>query len=272
MENKQQQILLEMSALLSAIKTQLDELENKMTECQQMLDNQKDSEGASEAVIEEPVCAEEVAQAPVVEVIPEVVEGVAEGGVEEAEQKVENEVVVEILDAETESPEETVADIFEMEVMDIELEPSDDLPFYDEQPSAEIVEEVINEEVEDDDLPVAEEKPMAQTPVILNEAKEIIGEPVAVIDAMIAKQAWRNDLPGSPVRDIRSAISLNDRILFINYLFDEDPMAFQDMLTKLNAMSSFDEAAACVVAEKPEWDLESDTVYRFMMAVRRRLQ
>ena len=96
--------------------------------------------------------------------------------------------------------------------------------------------------------------------------------PVPVIDAMIAKQAWRTDMPGSSVRDIRSAISLNDRILFINYLFGEDPMAFQEMLTQLNAMSSFDEAAAHAVAAHPEWDLESDTVYRFMMALRRRHQ
>ena len=93
-----------------------------------------------------------------------------------------------------------------------------------------------------------------------------------VIDAMIAKQPWRTDMPGSPVRDIRSAIALNDRILFINYLFGEDPMAFQDMLTQLNAMSSFDEAAAHVIATHPEWNLESDTVYRFMMALRRRHQ
>ena len=271
MENKQQQILSEMSTLLAAIKTQIEELEKKMAEYQQMLDSQEDSERQSEAVIEESVCVEELAQTPVVEVIPEVVE------------QVENEALVEILDADAEVPEEAVADIFEMEVMDIELEPSDDLPFYDEQSST--------EETDDDDLPVADDKTVEtvdekpeeimvenpqdkveDAPVILNEDKEIIGESVAVIDAMIAKQAWRNDMPGSPVRDIRSAISLNDRILFINYLFDEDPMAFQDMLTKLNAMSSFDEAAAYVVAEKPEWDLESDTVYRFMMAVRRRLQ
>ena len=96
--------------------------------------------------------------------------------------------------------------------------------------------------------------------------------PVPVIDAMIAKQSWRTDMPGSSVRDVRSAISLNDRILFINYLFGEDPMSFQEMLTQLNAMSSFDEAAAYAIAAHPEWDLESDTVYRFMMALRRRHQ
>ena len=117
-------------------------------------------------------------------------------------------------------------------------------------------------------------------PVILSEAKNLSEDlpsdepsaPVAVIDAMAAKQAWRTDMPGTPVRDIRSAISLNDRILFINYLFNEDPMSFQETLTALNSMTSFDDAVNLVVARHPEWDLESDTVYRFMMALRRRLQ
>ena len=48
-------------------------------------------------------------------------------------------------------------------------------------------------------------------------------------------------------------------------------MVFQDMLTKLNAMSSFDEAADYVIAANPDWDLESDTVYRFMMALLRKI-
>ena len=95
---------------------------------------------------------------------------------------------------------------------------------------------------------------------------------VAVIDSMTDRQAWRTDMPGSPVRDIRSAISLNDRILFINSLFAQDPMAFQETLTRINQMESLDEVVAYVVAERPDWNLESETVYRFMMAVRRKIQ
>ena len=79
-------------------------------------------------------------------------------------------------------------------------------------------------------------------------------------------------MPGSPVRDIRSAISLNDRILFINGLFAQDPMAFQDTLTRINHMESLEDVIAYVVAERPEWDLESEIVYRFMMAVRRKVK
>ena len=221
MENKQQQILSEMTNLLATLKSQIEELEIKMAEYQQMIDNQQVDEG----VVEEDL--------------------------------------VEIVDAEEEVKEEPQADMFEMEVMDIELEPSDDLPFYDDVPSEDAATEDSSELEVAEDLPeeVVDDLPEDAAPV-----------PVAVIDAMTAKQAWRTDMPGSPVRDIRSAISLNDRILFINYLFGEDPIAFQEMLTQLNAMTSFNEAVDAVTAAHPEWDLESDTVYRFMMALRRRLQ
>ena len=94
----------------------------------------------------------------------------------------------------------------------------------------------------------------------------------AVVDKLASKEAWRTDLPGTKVSDIRSAISLNDRILFINHLFGEEPAAFKAALTSLNAMDNFDQAVDYLASIHPEWNMESDTVYRFMMAVRRRLQ
>lgn len=107
-------------------------------------------------------------------------------------------------------------------------------------------------------------------------AKVTVAEPaeskLAVIDAMTARHPWRTDMPGTAVKDIRSAISLNDRIIFINYLFNEDPMIFQDALNKINQMASFEEAVDYVVSEHSDWDLGSEVVYRFMMAVRRRLR
>lgn len=116
----------------------------------------------------------------------------------------------------------------------------------------------------EDDLPGGD-LPEADLPVVG-------GQEPAVIDTMTDRHAWRTDMPGTQVKDIRSAISLNDRILFINMLFGQDPMAFQDALTRINQMTSLDEAVAYVVAEHPGWDLQSDTVYRFMMAVRRKIR
>ena len=93
----------------------------------------------------------------------------------------------------------------------------------------------------------------------------------AVMDVMAEKQAWRTDRPGMPVRNIISAISLNDRVYLINTLFGEDPMLFQETISKFNAMGSLSEALAYIGEKHPDWDMNSDAVYRLMMAVRRKL-
>lgn len=85
-------------------------------------------------------------------------------------------------------------------------------------------------------------------------------------------QLWRTDMPGSPVKDIRSGISLNDRILFINTLFRENPLIFQDAVNAINGMESLQEVVRYVNDEFPEWNMDSETVYRFMMAARRRVR
>jgi hypothetical protein len=163
--------------------------------------------------------------------------------------------VEEVVEAEAE-----VDDLPE-EDLPVEEAPVDDLPFFDEEP-APLEEPVL----------VAEEAPAAEpAPVTVAEKAESVAKPT-VNDAMAAQQAWRKDMPGSQVRDIRSAISLNDRIIFINYLFKEDPMAFQESLTKINQMESLDQVVEYVCTDFPEWDLNSEIVYRFMMAVRRKVR
>jgi len=94
----------------------------------------------------------------------------------------------------------------------------------------------------------------------------------AVMDVMGQKLAWKTAIPGTPVKNVISAISLNDRVLFINTLFKEDPLAFQEAISAFNGMSSFAEAEEYVRANHPEWNLNSDLVFRLMMAVRRKLK
>lgn len=137
----------------------------------------------------------------------------------------------------------------------------------------------------DGDLPeeapaeIAEEAP-AEPEVEL----DLFGEPVlrvneklgagrsrSVGEKMEQKEAWRTAMPGAAVKDVRSAISLNDRVLFIRELFGGDAGLFQKAVDDINAMGSLDEMVAYVNERHPGWDLDSDTVYRLMMAVRRKL-
>ena len=85
-------------------------------------------------------------------------------------------------------------------------------------------------------------------------------------------RAWLTDMPGPEVKDIRSAISLNDRVMFISSLFREDSMLFQDVVSKINAQTSIDKVASYLEETFPEWNMDSELVYRFMMAVRRKIR
>ncbi|MBR5564198.1 MAG: hypothetical protein IKW11_08250 [Bacteroidales bacterium] len=254
MENRQQQILAEIQSMMASIRNELNMLDVKISEFQQIaagagnepepidLEPIEFTMEASEIEVVQPELEVEVE--PEVEIEPEVE---AEPEMEvETEVKPEMEPVVEEVES---APEVVVEEVVE----DLPVEEDDDLPFFED------------ESVFAEPEPVKVE-PVKEEPVAVKE------EPAALIDAMLDKLAWRRDMPGSAVKDVRSAISLNDRILFINKLFAEDPMAFQAAVGKLNAMESLDEVVAYVKAEHSNWNLESDVVYRFMMAVRRKVR
>ena len=237
MENREQQILSEIRQMISSIHSQLEILEGKL----ELLET-----GTAETVVEEaPVGAFEATVVEAVEEVPAEV-------LEEAPIEIDIEDVLDV-----DVVEETEAEVAEEESTleeDIEEVVPQQIVAEEPEQAAEVVPEQIKEEEE-----------------MLIDAAAASLKP-AVIDTMTTREAWRTDMPGSPVKDIRSAISLNDRILFINGLFDEDPMLFQSVLTKINSMAGLDEVVEYLRAERPSWDMESDEVYRFMMAVRRRIQ
>ena len=137
------------------------------------------------------------------------------------------------------------------------------------------------------DAPAAEDPEAAEAPAEAPEAV-LVEEPAAeapIWDLDIRLEGpgvnqlpdlhsfqWMMDIPGGEVANLISGISLNDRVLFINTLFREDPKLFQKTVTQLNAMASLDDAVSFLVNHFPEWNLSSELVYRFMMAVRRKLK
>ena len=91
-------------------------------------------------------------------------------------------------------------------------------------------------------------------------------------EMMPSMEAWKSDMPGSPVKNIRSGISLNDRVMFKNSLFRSDSALFRDTLDRLNGMDSLAGAVKYLKSTFPEWAWGSEMVYRFMMCVRRKLR
>ena len=138
-------------------------------------------------------------------------------------------------------------------------EPVAEEPVAEEPVAEEPVEEVTSPEVEE---PVAEEP--EEAPAVREERAP------SALD-MYSQYRWMTDMPGSPVSNIISGISLNDRVLLIKTVFQGDPMLFQKTVTDLNSMCGLGEAVSYLLENFPELKLGSDTVYRLMMAVRRKL-
>ena len=254
MENNQQQILSEIKSLMASVRSQLEELDTKIAQWQQMVEPAEAIDVASlmgdmeffDKVYElgnEPLVT---LQTVVEEPVEEVIEDQSEEQSEESEEEVAEVPVIE---------EETAVDLPVEEVVEeeVQAEEDDDLPFFD-VPEEPVV--TAAPKVEQAPAPKAEDAP---------------AEKVAVIDIMIQKHRWRTAIPGAPVKDIRGAIALMDRVLFINTLFGTDPMAFQETLTQINQMQTLDQAVEYLASSHPEWDFDSDVVYSFMMAVRRKI-
>ena len=278
MKNNEQQILNEIRTMMASIRQQMELLDAKMAELQQIT--------RSEDEVVAPIVLDIDAFDLPVEETPEAL------SVEGMPETLQAEEVSEDLPAEEISEEVPVEEV--AEDLPVEEEPSDDLPF--DLPVEEDLPEEIILEVPADPTPVV---PADPTPVVPADpaptviagsdrptdgiaeanakespaeepAKPVVKE--AIIDAMTEKQAWRTDMPGTQVKDVRLAISLHERVLFINHLFAENPMVFQATVNKVNASQSLDEVVEYIKETFPQWDLDSDLVYRFMMAVRRKIR
>ena len=292
MENKEQQILSEIKAMMATIRQQMEMLDAKMAELQQM--SRFEGEDVAPIVLdidtfdlpveeipEEIPASEEpsddlpfdlpVEETPIevpVQEMPVAAEPVIEPALE-AEIEPETEPVVE---PDVEPENQTVSEPEIEPVMETVPEPIEDLPeeiVLDEPFAEEPAPVVLAESAPEVTEPLEHQTPVCETPAE-EPAKPVVKE--AIIDAMTEKQAWRTDMPGTQVKDVRLAISLHERVLFINHLFSEDPMAFQTTVNKVNASASLDEVVEYVKETFPQWDLDSDLVYRFMMAVRRKIR
>lgn len=93
-----------------------------------------------------------------------------------------------------------------------------------------------------------------------------------VSDVMSKKQNEKDlssKLQLKPIKNLKSAISINDRIMFTKELFDNDADFYNEIIEKLNGMNNLDEALEHL---KMEIDLteESEAVQKFTELVQRR--
>ena len=207
----------------------------------------------------------------------------------ESEPEAESEAEPEA-EPETEDLPESEPEVEQESAQEVELEP-EDLPEADPgqgtqaEPETEAEPEQVagtEPEPKPEDLPeedgfslfggmAEEEEPKAKKTKAPSEHRQYSGHKV-IADQKYGNEAWRKDMPGPEVKDVRSAISLNDRVMFISTLFRDDSMLFQDVINKINALTTLEKAVQYLKENFPEWDMDSELVYRFMMSVRRKIR
>lgn len=302
MDKSPKEILAELDAELSALKARVGEIEKKV----ELLRNELDLEPAepldlgtadylydiADAVPEE-IPAENVPEAVADDMPADVFadnagENVGESVADEIpEPESESEPEAE---PETEDLPESETEVEQEPAQEVEQEP-EDLP--EAVPGKEIQAEPENEaepeqvagtepEPKLEDLPeedgfslfggmAEDEEPKARKTKAPSEHRQYSGHKV-IADQKYGNEAWRKDMPGPEVKDVRSAISLNDRVMFISTLFRDDSMLFQDVINKINALTTLEKAVQYLKENFPEWDMDSELVYRFMMSVRRKIR
>lgn len=304
MDKSPKEILAELDAELSALKTRVGEIEKKV----ELLRNELDLEPAepldlgtadylydiADAVPEE-IPAENVPEAVADDMPADVFaenagENVGESvpdDIPEPESESEPEAQPET-EQETEDFPESDPEKEQESAQEVEQEPEDlpeAVPGQGTQAGPETEaepEQVAGTEPEPEDLPeedgfslfggmAEEEEPKARKTKAPSEHRQYSGHKV-IADQKYGNEAWRKDMPGPEVKDVRSAISLNDRVMFISTLFRDDSMLFQDVINKINALTTLEKAVQYLKENFPEWDMDSELVYRFMMSVRRKIR
>ena len=128
-------------------------------------------------------------------------------------------------------------------------------------------EEVIGENL------VASIMEIDETPAI-----EIVEAPVVEISQVNLAETKevkevKDHLVMEPIKDLRSAIGINDKFQFIQELFGGDEKSFEVGIKTINAFKIFPEAQFYIkreLREKNNWDEESNIVKQFDQLIKRR--
>ena len=98
-------------------------------------------------------------------------------------------------------------------------------------------------------------------------------EPTLNASEKIEIKEVKHQLVLEPIKDLRSAIGINDKFQFIQELFGGDEKSFEIGIKTINAFKIFPEAQFYIkreLREKNNWDEESNVVKQFDQLIKRR--
>jgi hypothetical protein len=130
---------------------------------------------------------------------------------------------------------------------------------------------------DDEEHPIptlAQHIPLPQVEVTKKEINETADTGASLNDTLKQHKIDLGDtLTETPIRDLKKAIGINDRFLFINELFRGDENMYERSIKTINGFSILPEAEYWIQRElktKIGWKDDSETVQQFIQLVRRR--
>lgn len=149
---------------------------------------------------------------------------------------------------------------------------------------AEIEPEVVAKKDEEQEILEETETPL-ESQKVLNETTEEETEnisPTASIDSINDKisqlskaDSLANKLQNQPIKNLKTAIGLNERFLFANELFNGDGVEYQRAIEEFNHLSNMDDALRLIEYKYQnayKWDFDSQTVITFLSYLQRRFK
>lgn len=136
--------------------------------------------------------------------------------------------------------------------------------------------QIIFEETEEDILPTLALQNNSNAPKEINEmaASETAGEKLSLNDKLKQTKLELSDsLSDMHIKDLRKAIGVNDRFLYIKELFRGDEAMYERSIKTINSFSILPEAEYWIQRElkvKLGWNDKENTVQQFSQLVKRR--
>lgn len=146
-----------------------------------------------------------------------------------------------------------------------------------EEKEADVIAEPIPEPPQEKPEPVVtvvKESPV-EKPAAVTKKKNKPQVPTKEINDSVpsAEPSLAEKLSGKSIKKLAESIALNERFLFSNELFNGNMEAFKRALTELDHIASKDDADRYInvqLQKENNWNMDSDTVQRFIQLVDRR--
>lgn len=122
---------------------------------------------------------------------------------------------------------------------------------------------------------IASEVPTLAQQTSSKEINDVIGRSDASLNDRLktATTEVAHKLTSTPIKDLKKAIGINDRFVFMSELFRNDEAMYERSLKTINNFSVYEEAAFWMDRElklKLGWDDSKELVQQFYLLVRRR--